>query len=254
MINRTDSSISGAKPARAARILLLDEHVVVRQGIAQLINGQPDMRVVAEASDLNTAFLIIRQESPDLVLLDLNLRDGAGLELIQRIRVRHPDIPMLVLTTMDETVFGPSALRAGARGYVMKDEPVSTLLLAIRRTLSGSIHLSNNMRTRTIQYQIQLKDTGSGSPVELLSRREKQVFQMIAQWRRPSEIAQALCVSVKTVSTYREKIKEKLNLQTGSQLAQFATEWYRTHGRMAALNSPVPPPTKSTLTRRAPIR
>lgn len=226
-IKSSHSGFNSTTPSgKSLRVLLVEDHAIVRQGIAQMLNQQPDMTVVGEAEDVADALANIEQLKPDVVLLDMSLKQGDGLELVRLIRERDAKLPILILSMREESVFAHSVIRAGANGYVMKSENIGTVLTAIRQVMAGKIYLSRTMTTKLIHQQVRNKADNTGkSPVDTLSDRERQVFQMIGEWRRPAEIAQALNLSVKTISTYREKIKEKLNLETAAELTQFATQW-----------------------------
>jgi len=206
------------------RVLLVDAHVVVRQGITALLNQEADLIVCGSVSTTPAALEVIPKLLPDLVITDITLKNGNGLEVIKILAAQHSHIPVLVLTTHDESLYAEIALRSGAMGYIMKDEPIEKLLLAIRSVLGGRIYVSDNLSLQMIRQHIRKPGKQRNSPEELLSDRERQVFQMIGQWRGTSDIARELHLSVKTIQYYREKIKEKLNLQQGSELTRFATE------------------------------
>ena len=206
------------------RILLVEAHMVVRQGITLLLNQEPDLVVCGGVSTTPTALEAIPKLLPDLVITDITLKNGNGLEMIKILAAQFSQIPVLVLTTHDEGLYAEIALRSGAMGYIMKDEPIEKLLLAIRRVLSGKIYVSESVSLQMIRQQVRRPGKLRNCPEELLSDRELQVFQLIGQWRGTSQIAHELNLSVKTIQYYREKIKEKLNLQQASELTRFATE------------------------------
>ena len=206
-----------------ARVLLVDDHAVVRQGMAELINKQSDLVVCGEADSTSAALSAVARFKPDVVLADITLKNSDGMELIRALHLQQPGLPVLVVSMHDESLNAELALRAGARGYIMKDEAIVNVLVAIRRVLAGKIYLSEEMTSRMLQSK--LSGAGSASPVESLSEREIQVFRLIGQWCRTSKIAGQLHLSVKTVEYYREKIKQKLNLRSGSDLTQYATQW-----------------------------
>ncbi len=213
------------QPARVkARILLVESHVVVRQGLTTLINQEPDLLVCGGVTATPAALESITKLMPDLVITDITLKNGNGLEMIKIIAAQYAHLPVLVLTMHDEGLYAEIALRSGAMGYIMKDEPIEKVLVAVRRVLSGKIYLSEVVSLQMIRQQIRGPGKQRNSPEELLSDRELQVFQLIGQWRGTSQIARELHLSVKTVQYYREKIKEKLHLQQASDLTRFATE------------------------------
>jgi DNA-binding NarL/FixJ family response regulator len=216
-----------ANPVRDPRtkILLVDDHAVVRYGIAQLINRQSDLVVCGEEEDASNALSAIGRLKPDLVIADISLKDSSGLELMRNIKAQYSGLPMLVVSAHDESVYAEVAFRAGALGYLMKQEALEKVVTAIRRVLSGNIYVSDALAARMLQQQISGKRDIHQSPVEGLSDRELEVFQLIGQWKKTSEIAQELHLSVKTIEYYREQIKRKLNLKNSAELAQHATSW-----------------------------
>jgi DNA-binding NarL/FixJ family response regulator len=213
------------EPAKKTRILLVDDHAVVRFGVSQLINRQPDLMVCGEEEDAARALSAIELTKPDLVIADISLKDSSGLELIRNVRARHPGMPVLVLSVHDESVYAEVAFRAGALGYLMKDEALEKLLVAVRRVLGGAIYVSDAMAVKLLQKQIRGQSNAQTSPSELLSDRELEVFQLVGRWKTTRQIADELHLSIKTVEYYREQIKRKLNLKSAAELTQHATSW-----------------------------
>jgi DNA-binding NarL/FixJ family response regulator len=211
----------------SGRIFIVDDHALVRQGMMGLINKQSDLMVCGEADNAASALSQLSSLKPDLAIVDISLKHGDGFELIRNIRLNEPDVLILVVSMHDETANAELALHAGARGYIMKDQAIESVIVAIRRVLSGKIYLSEEMTLRLLQQKIEGR--GQASPVELLSERELQVFQLIGRWRRTRQIAEELHLSIKTVEYYRERIKTKLNLRNGTELTQFATQWIQTN-------------------------
>ena len=211
------------------RILIVDDHPIVRKGIADLVGQKPDFLVCGDADRVEDALPAIDELKPDLVIVDLSLKGAGGLELLKDLKIRHPEIPALVLSMHDETLFAERALRAGARGYVMKQEAVNELEHAIRRVLSGKIYLSQAMSDRLLHMVSQGEKIRDRSPMERLSDRELEVFEMIGRGLPMREIAKELHLSVKTIETHRAHIKEKLSITSAVQLVQHATQWV--HGR-----------------------
>ncbi len=207
------------------RILLVDDHAVVRYGIAQLINRQGDMVVCGEEEDAAHALSAIERLKPDLVIADISLKDSSGLELMRNIKAQYTKLPVLVVSAHDEAVYAEIAFRAGALGYLMKQEALDKVITAIQRVLSGNIYVSDALAARMLQQQIRGKTDINESPLKGLSDREMEVFQLIGQWKKTSEIAQELHLSVKTIEYYREQIKHKLNLKNSAELTQQATAW-----------------------------
>ena len=220
-----------APPLKQARtrILIVDDHPIVRKGIADLVGQKPDFFVCGDADRVEDALPAIDTLKPDLVIVDLSLKGAGGLELLKDLKIRHPEIPALVLSMHDETLFAERALRAGARGYVMKQEAVNELENAIRRVLAGKIYLSQAMSDRLLHMVSQGEKVRDRSPMERLSDRELEVFEMIGRGLPMREIARELHLSVKTIETHRAHIKEKLNITSAVQLVQHATQWV--HGR-----------------------
>jgi DNA-binding NarL/FixJ family response regulator len=207
------------------RILLVDDHAVVRFGIAQLINRQPDMTVCGEEEDASRALGAIATLKPQLVIADISLKDSSGLELMRNIKAQYAGLPILVVSGHDESVYAEIAFRAGALGYLMKEEALDKIIMAIRRVLSGAIYVSDTLAAKMLQQQIRGQTSINESPVKDLSDRELEVFQLIGQWKTTRDIAEELHLSVKTIEYYREQIKRKLSLKNAAELTQRATAW-----------------------------
>jgi DNA-binding NarL/FixJ family response regulator len=213
-----------AKDTRT-RVLLVDDHAVVRFGIAQLINQQSDLVVCGEEEDAGHALSAIARLKPGLVTADISLKDSSGLELMRNIKVQYPGLPVLVVSAHDESVYAEIVFRAGALGYLMKAEALEKIVAAIRRVLSGNIYVSDALAAKMLQRQFRGHADIQQSPVKGLSDREKEVFQLIGQWKKTKEIAHELHLSIKTIEYYREMIKQKLNLKGAVELTQHATSW-----------------------------
>jgi DNA-binding NarL/FixJ family response regulator len=211
--------------AKKTRVLLVDDHAVVRFGIAQLINHQGDLEVCGEEEDASHALSAIEKLGPDLVIADISLKDSSGLELMRNIKAQHPKLPVLVVSSHDENIYAEVAFRAGALGYLMKQEALEKILTAIRRVLSGAIYVSDALAAKMLQQQIRGQTHINEPAVKNLSDRELEVFQMIGRWKKTSDIAKELHLSIKTIEYYREQIKHKLNLGSASELTQYATSW-----------------------------
>jgi DNA-binding NarL/FixJ family response regulator len=207
------------------RILLVDDHAVVRFGIAQLINRQSDLVVCGEEEDARKALDAITRHQADLVIADLSLKDSSGLELIRNIKAQFPAKPILVVSVHDETVYAEIAFRAGALGYLMKQEALEKIITAIRRVLAGNVYVSDALGAKMLQQQVRGHTDVQQPAIKSLSDREIEVFHLIGQWKKTKEIAGELHLSVKTVEYYREQIKRKLNLRDASELTQYATAW-----------------------------
>lgn len=207
------------------RILLVDDHAVVRFGIAQLINRQSDLVVCGEEEDARKALDAIVRLKVELIIADLSLKDSSGLELIRNIKAQFPSLPILVVSVHDETIYAEIAFRAGALGYLMKQEALEKIVTAIRRVLSGSVYVSDALGAKMLQQQVRGNSDVQQPAIKSLSDREVEVFHLIGQWKKTKEIAGELHLSVKTVEYYREQIKRKLNLKDASELTQYATAW-----------------------------
>jgi DNA-binding NarL/FixJ family response regulator len=208
-----------------AKILLVDDHEVLRQGMRLLIEHQGDLQVCGEAVNEASAVRQYRAERPDLVIVDLSLKEGDGIELIKRIKAVDPEARMLVFSMHDERVYGERALRAGAKGYVSKQQPVRAVLQAIRRVLSGSMHFSGELTQRLLERAAANEPMNPSSPVESLSDRELEVFEMIGRGLTTRSIATRLHLSPRTVDTYRERLKIKLALGNSAELHYRAVQW-----------------------------
>jgi DNA-binding NarL/FixJ family response regulator len=214
-----------AVAASSKRILLVDDHAVVRFGIAQLINRQPGLTVCGEEEDASKALSAIEQLKPDLVIADISLKDSSGLELMRNIKAQFPNLPVLVVSAHDETIYAEIAFRAGALGYLMKEAVLDRIPTAIRQVLGGNVYVSEALGARMLQQQVRGQADLQASPLKGLSDRELEVFQLIGSWKKTKDIAQELHLSVKTIEYYREQIKHKLNLKDAGELTQYATAW-----------------------------
>lgn len=215
---------------RPKRILLVDDHPVLRRGLAALITSEPDLVVCAEAGTCLAGLEGIREHRPDLVIVDLVLEGSDGLDLVKAVQEHHPEIPALVLSMHDESVYAERSLRAGARGYITKHELSERLLIAIRRVLAGELYMSEALERRFARRFVSGGTLDRDSPVGALSDRELQVFRLIGQGRGTRQIAGALHLSVKTIESHCEHIKQKLVLESAAELAQRATQWVETDG------------------------
>ncbi|HEX8339601.1 MAG TPA: response regulator transcription factor [Tepidisphaeraceae bacterium] len=208
-------------------VVLVDDHPLLRRGVAEVINVEDDLRVVGEAGTMQEAFKLTAEHKPDVIVVDVSLDGNNGLELMKQLVFRDSELRMLAYSMHDEQIYAERALRAGAKGYLMKQEPPEVLKNAIRTVLKGKIFLSQQMSDRLLG---KLVGAGNGqavsaSPVETLSDRELEVLHLLGQGMTTSKIADKLCLSVKTVETYREHLKQKLHLQSGPELLRYAIEW-----------------------------
>lgn len=213
------------------RILIVDDHAVLREGLLPQINREADLLVCGEAVNAREALTAIERLEPDLVLADINLPGRNGLELIRDIHVLRPGLPVLVLSMHDETLFAERVLRAGGRGYVSKRAGGDVLIAAIRRVLKGQVYLSDEVSTRLLDgLSGQRRRSRTVSPVELLTDRELEVFGLIGQAKETKEISRRLGMSAKTVEAHRASIKRKLKLKTGPELTRHAVLWVEAVG------------------------
>jgi DNA-binding NarL/FixJ family response regulator len=216
---------SAARSVGRARVLVVDDHPVVRQGLKQLIDAQGDLAVHAEAGSVHEALQILRSSKPDAVLVDLSLEDASGMELIRDVKQRHPGVPVLVVSMHDEALYAERALKAGASGYIMKDAPTGEVLSALRRVLAGGLYLSEAMSSRMLQQYVGGVSLATGCSVNHLTDRELEIFEMIARGRSTREIAESLHLSPKTVETHRTHVVDKLNLKNSAELLRYAIHW-----------------------------
>lgn len=206
-----------------ARLLIVDDHPIVRQGIALLINREPELLACCEASNAEQALGANLSCAHDMAIVDLSLAGVTGLDLVRQMRSKFPQMAILMISMHDETIYAERALRAGANGYLMKQEATTTILQAIRLILNGELYISDRMRTRMLQHG--LHGSAAKSPIAALTAAEFEVFNLIGIGMGTSEIANKLNRSVKTIESHRANIKKKLNLNTGNELAVFAYNW-----------------------------
>lgn len=207
------------------KVLLVDDHPVVRHGLAQLIAGEADLEVCAEAESAPVALEAMRRSRPDVAILDISLNGTNGIELVKLMRAEQPKLPILILSMHDESLYALRALRAGAQGYLMKAEAIAHVLAAIRKVLSGEIYVSPSLSERLVFKAIRSMDGGMGSPVDSLSDRELEVLQLLGKGFGTREIANELHLSIKTIETHRAHIKEKLGMKDAGQMVRFAIDW-----------------------------
>ena len=211
-----------------SRVFIVEDHPITSNGLAQLINYQDDLRVCGHANTVARAIDGVDEAKPDLLIVDVSLPDGHGIELVKNLEVRHPQIRILVLSMHDEGLYAERAFRAGASGYVMKQEPAETVLAAVRRILSGETYLSPRMQERVLNHFAAGKPAVANSHIERLTDRELEVFELIGRGLGTRQIAQRLRLGVSTVETHRAHLKEKLDLESGTELTCRAAEWVST--------------------------
>lgn len=213
-----------------ARILIVDDHPMLRDGLAVRISNEPDLTVCGEAEDVDEALRLVGKLSPHLAIIDLSLKTGHGIDLIKQIRGRHPTMKMLVHSMYDESVYAERSLQAGALGYLNKQTARDNVLDAIRTVLAGKTYLSPEMTDRIVRSRVGGMIAPGKDPIASLSDRELEVFTLIGRGLTTSTIADQLHLSVHTVDTYREKLKAKLNLANGAELNRTAVQWVLENG------------------------
>lgn len=211
-------------PAKS-RIFLVDDHEMFREGLRQLIEREPDMTVCGDAADAEAALKGIEATSPDLAIVDISLGGTSGIELIKTVKSRYEDLPVLVVSMHEESLYSERALRAGAMGYVMKHEPSKTVKTAIRKVLEGDLFLSSKMAGSMVAKLMHGSGEQFSSPLETLSDRELEVFRMLGQGKPVRLIAEAMNVTIPTVNSFRNRIKEKLNLKSSTEVMLQAIQW-----------------------------
>jgi DNA-binding NarL/FixJ family response regulator len=237
---RSAASEAGAHSGKRSlrRVLIVDDHPIVRQGLRRIMENEDDLVVCGEAESVREARTAIKELSPDVMIVDISLKQGDGIELVRDVRAHHPQLPILVLSMHDETIYAERMLSAGANGYIMKLAASEQFLVALRRVLDGGIYVSEAVGNNMIQKFAAGGAYISANPVDRLSNRELQVLHMIGKGMSTRETAASLNLSIKTVESHRQRIKRKLNLQTGTQLVQYAVNWFT--GREAGNSMPTP--------------
>lgn len=208
----------------AVRILIVDDHPVVREGLAMQLAAQPDLEVCGEAEDVPSALALFEAERPDLAIIDISLKKGSGIDLIGRLKSRDPDLRVLVWSMYPENLYAERALQAGAQGYLHKGRATRQLLEAIRAVLAGRVYLSDELADELLRRTVGGK-APLRSPIDLLSNRELEAFKLIGHGQTTEKIAAMMSISPKTVETHRARIKEKLGLKNVTELVQRAAQW-----------------------------
>lgn len=208
------------------KILVVDDHPIVREGLADLINKEKDIVVCGSTEDIPQTMQAVKELKPDLVTVDISLGDVSGLELIGNIRDSFPSLPILALSMHQDVFYAELAIRAGAKGYITKKEATKKVITAIRQVLEGRLYLDENMKDKMLYGLIcNSKSEATSSPINRLTNREREVFSLLGEGKGTRQIAEQLYLSMKTVETYRSRIKEKLNLTNSSELLQYAFQW-----------------------------
>jgi DNA-binding NarL/FixJ family response regulator len=207
------------------RVLLVDDHPIVRQGLRRVLEQEGEFLVVGEAETADQGHCAIEQLNPEVVLADLQLRDGDGIEFVRRVRARRPQLPILVISMHEESVFAEPLIAAGANGYIMKQQDHGELVSALRCVVAGGTYVSESIGQLIIQHRVQGRKPAAADPIDTLSYREVQVLRMIGAGMTSRETAQSLHLSVKTIESHRQRIKQKLRLTKAAQLVRYAISW-----------------------------
>ena len=216
---------------KRARVLIVDDHPAVREALAMRIGRQSDLEVCGEAADLSEALRLVADTQPDVAVIDISLKTGCGIDLIKRIKDRNDTVRMLVWSTHSESLYAERALSAGALGYINKDQATDKIVEAIRRVLEGKVYLSDAMVETMLHRTVGGgREEVTRSPLDALADRELEVFRLIGQGVKTAEIAERLHLSVKTIETYRDRIRAKLDLNDGTELVHYATKWMLENG------------------------
>ncbi len=217
---------------KKTRVFVVDDHPIVRQGLSQLINREPDLMVCGEAEDARAALEAIAALNPGFLIVDVSLDGPDGIELLKAIRARDPKLPVLMLSMHDESLYAERALRAGANGYIMKQEATDRVLIAIRQILGGEVYVSDRIAQKMMHQFIGRSGGAKRSTMEELTDRELEVFRLIGQGHGTRQIAEELHLSIKTVESYHAHIKDKLSLKNARELVQHAVQWVTSQGQV----------------------
>lgn len=207
------------------RVVLVDDHPIVRNGLTRLIEQEPDLAVCGEAANMRDALALIKRENPDLAIIDISLDDASGVDLMKAVKEVAPATKMLAISMHDEGLYAERVLRAGGMGFVRKNNALDVLIDAIRDVLAGNVYLSDSMKNRLLQQLAKPADAAGERPEEALSNRELEVFEQIGHGLTTREIANRMHLSIKTIETYRENVKKKLGLKNAAELGRHAVRW-----------------------------
>ena len=217
--------------SRKTQVLIVDDQPVVREGLTTIINHEKDLNVCGEANDDCQALKAAAELSPDVVVVDISLKNSDGIELTKSLKARYPKLSIIVFSVHDESLYAERALLAGAKAYLMKDAVSENIVKAIRTVLSGEIYVSSTISKKFLRKIAGDKAGTAKTPIENLSDREFEVFRLIGEGLKASQIASQLYLSIKTIETYRTRIKEKLNLDDAAKLLQYSIKWAKSQGR-----------------------
>jgi DNA-binding NarL/FixJ family response regulator len=219
------TKVADSQVIQRKTVFVVDDHPLLRQGLAMMINREPDLMVCGEAEEAHAAMRAIAASRPDILIADISLNGPDGLDLLKNLRLLYPDLPVLILSMHDESIYAERALRARANGYIMKQEATEKVLVAVRRILDGEMYLSSRMSNKLLMQYMSGKTAETDSRLAALSDRELEVFRMIGAGLGTRQIAEALHLSMKTVESYQAHLKDKLSLRTGRELMQHAIPW-----------------------------
>jgi DNA-binding NarL/FixJ family response regulator len=226
LMKTTGESPDGSAPVgRKARVFITEDHPIFRHGLAQLVSEQPDLEVCGEAGSGPEALDALRRIQTDLVVLDVSLSGTNGIETAKQLKAEHPNLPILMLSMYDESLYALRSLRAGASGYITKRAGTTEFLTAVRRILAGKIYVSQTLSEQLIYKVARGGDTGSTSPLDVLTDREMEVLNAVGEGKSTREIAESLNLSTKTIESHRLHIKEKLGLKNATEVIRFAVDW-----------------------------
>jgi DNA-binding NarL/FixJ family response regulator len=237
---------------KKVQVLIADDHPFLRLGIKSMIDATPDMKCCGEAEDFSQTLAGVEKLQPDVLVMDLCLGDRDGLEQIKSIRAIEPDLPILVLSQLDEVLYAERALRSGAQGYIMKERATDDVLIGIKTVLEGDLFVSKRVAALAVKRMVESRSEAEGTDVDTLSDRELQVFRLLGTGKGTRDIAESLGLSFKTIETYRENIKHKLSLGDATALVHRATEWTQGQTRLSpdALIEEPPTPAKTKKSRK----
>ena len=210
---------------KKTQILIVDDHPVIREGLMAIINHEQDFDICGQAEDAYAALKAINELKPDIVITDISLNNSDGIELTKNIKAGHPGLPVIIFSVHDESLYAERAILAGAKAYLMKDKVSENIIKAIRTVLSGEIYVSDAILKKFLHKIAGDKAGTAKTPIESLSDREFEIFRLIGEGVKASQMAKQLHLSIKTIETYRSRIKEKLNLPNASQLLQYSIKW-----------------------------
>ncbi len=226
MISSTARSAAPGCTRAARGVLIIDNHPIVREGLRRIIDGEQDLFVCAEADTARDARAAIKERSPDVIIADIGLNQGDGIELVRDVHAHHSALPILVLSNLDESIYAERLLSVGASGYLMKHATGEEILASLRRVLDGGISVSPDVGRRMTKKPAARGTRPSANPIDRLSNRELQILHLIGKGMSTRETANSLTLSIKTIESHRQRIKTKLNLHTGAQLVRFAINWF----------------------------